>query len=287
MDTERDKGRERGHHADRRADGNRRVRADSNLVAALGIAASSGDALTRPLKTAEKVARDLVHDIVAEALAPGAPLPPESKLLERYGTSRESLREALRLLEEKGLIRIRRGPSGGTTVGEVDPASLGRISTLFYHLAGATYAELLDAWARCEAMLAELAARNSDHEAVRSALAPLLHSKIRSHSPQEELDAFIEAHTNFHSTVARLSGNRVLELTLQTMGRIATHHVIVNSDPRRAAALLEADHLEIARAIDAGDAEAARESMDEHIRRVGDVFRNQFGPELDDYIEWR
>ena len=93
-------------------------------------------------------------------------------MLEQYGVSRESLREGLRLLEVQGLISIRRGPGGGPIVGSVDPANLGRISTLYYHLAGATYAELFDAWEAAEIAIAELAARNPDRRAVRAAMAP-------------------------------------------------------------------------------------------------------------------
>ena len=97
-------------------------------------------------------------------------------MLQQYGVSRETLREALRLLEVQGLISIRRGPGGGPIVGTVDPANLGRTSTLYYHLAGATYAELFEAWIVCDRMLAELAATNPDRAAVRAAMAPFLHA---------------------------------------------------------------------------------------------------------------
>ena len=93
-------------------------------------------------------------------------------MLEEYGVSRESLREGLRLLEVQGLITIRRGPGGGPSVGHVDPANLGRVSTLFYHLAGGTYAELFEAWILTEPILAERAARNEDRDAVKKAMAP-------------------------------------------------------------------------------------------------------------------
>ena len=103
-----------------------------------------------------------MHDIVTAGLQTGDGLPPEAAMLEHYKVSRESLREGLRLLEVQGLISIRRGPGGGPMVGTVDPANLGRVSTLFYHLAGATYRELFEAWVLAESMLAERAARNPD-----------------------------------------------------------------------------------------------------------------------------
>src|SRR5512134_2349996 len=134
----------------------------------------AGSTVLRPLKTSETVARDIVHYVVAGGLGNGDSLPSEARMLEQYGVSRESLREGLRLLEVQGLITIRRGPGGGPSVGQVDPANLGRVSTLFYQLAGGTYAELFEAWTITEPILAELAARNEDRETVRRAMAPFV-----------------------------------------------------------------------------------------------------------------
>ena len=125
----------------------------------------------RSLKASEGVARDIVDDIVVRRLREGDGLPSESAMLQHYGVSRETLREGLRLLEVQGLISIRRGPGGGPIVGTIDPASLGRTSTLYFHLAGATYAELFDAWVVCERVIADLAASNPDRAAVREAMA--------------------------------------------------------------------------------------------------------------------
>ena len=133
----------------------------------------TGTTVLRPLKTSESVARDIVQDVVAD-LGEGDSLPSEARMLEQYGVSRESLREGLRLLEAQGLITLRRGPGGGPVVGTVDPANLGRVSTLYYYLVGANYGELFEAWAVAEGYLAERAARNEDRELVRTTLEPYL-----------------------------------------------------------------------------------------------------------------
>jgi GntR family transcriptional regulator, transcriptional repressor for pyruvate dehydrogenase complex len=245
---------------------------------------ASTDAATRPLKTAETVARDVVHDIVRNDLQTGSSLPSEAAMLEQYGVSRESLREGLRLLEAQGLITIRRGPGGGPVVGQVDPANLGRISTLYYHLAGATYAELFDAWVLTEATLAELAARNPDRRRVREVLRPLVDDGA---DDETDVEKFVVMHTEFHATVASLAGNRVLELTLQTMGRIVTHHIVVNADPRDARSTIAHDHRDIARAVMAGHANKARDLMGEHIHGVAELYRTQIGDQMGDLIEWK
>jgi hypothetical protein len=134
----------------------------------------AGTTVLRPLKTSETVARDIVHSVVTGGLGQGDSLPSEARMLEQYGVSRESLREGLRLLEAQVLITLRRGPGGGPVVGTVDPANLGRASTLYYHLVGATYGELFEAWAVAEGYLAERAARNEDRALVRATLEPYL-----------------------------------------------------------------------------------------------------------------
>ena len=243
--------------------------------------------LTRPLKTSEQVARDVVHDIIAQGLRPGQSLPPEAAMLEHYGVSRESLREGLRLLEVQGLITIRRGPGGGPVVGTVDPANLGRVSTLYFHMAGATYKELFDVWMMAESILAERAARNRDIDARTAAMAPYLEEEpVNVHSAPAAVEAFVRAHTLFHCAVASLVDNRVLELTMQTMGQIVSHHVAIEADPRELRGVLEQDHLKIARAIVAGHANRARSLMDEHIAGVARLNAERLGPKMDELIEW-
>lgn len=67
-------------------------------------------------KTAELVATEIRHEILAGSLRPGDRLPPETSLMNSFGVSRPSLREALRLLEAEELLDIRRGSRGGAVV---------------------------------------------------------------------------------------------------------------------------------------------------------------------------
>jgi GntR family transcriptional repressor for pyruvate dehydrogenase complex len=247
---------------------------------------AGGGALNRPLKTSETVARDIVHDIVTRGLKTGDRLSSEAAMLEQYGVSRESLREGLRLLEVQGLIAIRRGPGGGPSVGNVDPANLGRISTLFYQLAGGTYAELFDAWVVAESILAERAARNEDRAAVAAAMEPFW-TPPPPHQPETDVLDFVQSHTHFHGIVGYFAHNRVLELMLQTVGQIVTHHFIINADPRDVEDEIDRDHAQIARAIAAGRPSSARRLMEAHIQGLVDFCREQMGDQMDDFIEWR
>lgn len=262
--------------------GGQRMATGSGGKGCLPITGTAG--LLRPLKTSETIARDVVHDIVERGLGTGDGLPHEAAMLDLYGVSRESLREALRLLEVQGLITIRRGPGGGPSVGEVSPANLGRTASLYFHLVGATYGELLDAWVLAESTLTDLAARQPDRERVRAAMAPYLGDLPAG---DDEMAEFVRTRTQFHTVVASLADNKPLELMLLSVGQIVTHQFIGVADPREVHDRVDEDHALLARAITAGHAKRARELMEGHIRHVADFYAERLGDRITDYVEWR
>jgi DNA-binding FadR family transcriptional regulator len=236
----------------------------------------------RPDKIAEVVARDLIHDLVSRNCRPGDSLDSEQAMLAHYGVSRESLREALRLLEVQGLITIRRGPGGGAFVGTVNPSNLGRTASLYYHLAGATYRELFEAWALGEAMLARLAASNPE-----AMLRRRLMERYLTDPHVQAFDQMVERHPGFHASVGALAGNRVLEISLRAHGLLlADHYLALIDQPRDTSALhVEQDHGAIAAAIVAGDAAQAEQLMAAHVRHVNDIFETD-GLRADDKVTW-
>ena len=69
--------------------------------------------VVRAPKTGELIATHLRRQIVRGELRPGETLPAESQLMEQFGVSRPTLREAFRILESEPLISVRRGSRGG------------------------------------------------------------------------------------------------------------------------------------------------------------------------------
>ena len=250
-----------------------------------GIPIAAGGSVLRPLKAGEVVARDVLHGISADGLQPGDSLPSESQMLEQYGVSRESLREGLRLLEVQGMISIRRGPGGGPVVGTVDPASLGRMEALFYHLAGATYGELFEAWLLAESTLARLAATNPDSALREQMMSPYLSGDAPG-GEHIDLEIYMSGHEGFHGAVSRLAGNRILQLTFRAYSQVVAHHLAVIGDVRRYHQQLVDDHLCLAGVIVQGDGEAASTLMHEHLSHVIAINRREHGPLLEGAVGW-
>jgi len=238
---------------------------------------------SRPLKRSELVAVNLVRDIGAAGLQVGDRLPDEASMLAQYAVSRESLREALRILEVQGLITIHRGPGGGPKVAGIDPAYLARTATLYFHLSGATYDEMFETWLMIEPAVAEKVAALPDRQHVRRSLEPF----IAELSADVELEEFFTMSTGFHAELAKLSGNRVLGLLVQAIGHIVVDHIMLDLDPVQERTTIERDHRAIAEAIAAGRTQKARTLMSAHIATMIDIYRRSWPARMREIVEWR
>src|SRR4030095_16201164 len=96
-------------------------------------------------KTAELVASQLRRQIVRGDLKEGDALPPESALMEQFGVSRPTLREAFRVLESEALISVRRGARGGARVHTPNGDVAARYAGLVLQFRGATLADVYEA----------------------------------------------------------------------------------------------------------------------------------------------
>jgi len=238
---------------------------------------------SRPLKKSELVAVDLVRDIGAAGLQVGDRLPDEASMLTQYGVSRDSLREALRILEVQGLITIHRGPGGGPKVAGIDPAYLARTATLYFHLSGATYDEMFETWFMIEPAVAEKVAALPDRPRVRRSLEPF----IAELPPDVDAGVFFAMSTGFHAELAKLSGNRVLGLMVQAIGHTVVDHIMLDLDPVQERRTIERDHRKIAEAITAGRTQKARNLMSAHIATMIEIYRRSWPTRMGEIIEWR
>jgi GntR family transcriptional regulator, transcriptional repressor for pyruvate dehydrogenase complex len=240
------------------------------------------DVDARSLKTSEIVAQRVVADIVRNQLRIGERLPAESEMLEQYGVSRESLREGLRLLETQGFLTIRRGPGGGPVVAGVDPRNLARMSTLYYHLAGANYQELFDTWLTLEPVVVRQVAETIDRDVKRAALEPFF-----PRADDTEREHFMSTSNGFHAALANLSGNRVLTLMLQAISHIVNDHVIRDLDPLNERDEISHDHAEIGQAVIDGKGARAHRLAAEHIQHIVDHYRTNYPDAVDELVAWR
>src|SRR6266446_10325123 len=109
-----------------------------------------------------RVSAAIVHRIKDQIskgrLVAGHKLPAEREMARRFKTSRVSVREAYRSLEELGLLRIRRGAEGGAFIAQFDHEPVRRSLSLVLGLGNTSHSEVTEARMLIEPSIARLAA---------------------------------------------------------------------------------------------------------------------------------
>lgn len=240
-------------------------------------------ASSRSVKLAEQIARDIAESIFRRELAPGSKLPSERVMLDQFGVSRGTLREALRILEVQGLLVVRVGPAGGPVVAAMTAEDFQRMSSLHYKAAGATVEQLWQARVEVEPVLARLAAEKGEPAAMIE-LDALLESAKRVNL---ENDAeFIRIGSNFHRQIARASCNPILDLVARSLGEMTAH---LNSSGVFAAeqrSSVQHDHQTIVRAIIAGNSTKAERLMRVHMGEMLASHSERFSGSLDTILPY-
>jgi len=210
-----------------------------------------------PLKPApslvEQVCSRLARQLRDEVDSGDDRLPPERLMAERLGVSRTVLREATKRLELQGLLEIRHG-SGIRAVNRLHKPLSGSLSILLPELPE-RLRQLSEARAAIEPELARqaaLKAKAGDVKQLRS-----IHERLLA---AETHDEAVEADIDFHRTLARIAGNEILKLMLESLadlGRESRRVTIGNVGRQRAID----HHAAILNAVAAHDANAAAKAV--------------------------
>ena len=207
-------------------------------------------------RSCDILADRLQQSIVDGIYPPGALLPTERELVGGTGLSRGSVREALRILQARGLVSTRAGRYGGSIVVEPSDATLGSHIQRFARVRGVSLASLVDARRALAPMIAFLAARNrTDEDLARlNAIAARL-----DEAAADDLPRFLQENANWHIALAEASHNDLLRAFMASISGLMLDasriENFASDDVRR---LVTIAHRRILRAIEQQDAEAAR-----------------------------
>ncbi|GAA1289847.1 FadR/GntR family transcriptional regulator [Saccharothrix xinjiangensis] len=216
------------------------------------------DALFRPVRAGnafEETVERLVRAIRLGAVGPGERLPAERELAGRLGVSRVTLREAIRSLQDAGYVESRRGRYGGTFVTSPPPAPApgGRVPA-------EDLADALTLRAAVEAGAAECAAdRALDPVERRNLLARLAECRDAA------LEEYRRRDSRLHLAIAEATGSS--SLTAVVADARARVNELLDRIPLLPPNLAHSNeqHEGIVGHILAGDGEAARRAMAEHL----------------------
>ncbi|HVW41809.1 MAG TPA: FadR/GntR family transcriptional regulator [Amycolatopsis sp.] len=234
----------------------------------------------RAPKTAEIIAGSIRKQIVSGELNEGDTLPSEIELMQQFGVSRPTLREAFRILEAEALVSIRRGSRGGAQVTAPSLSVASRYVGLLLQMSGTTIGEVYEARALLEPIAASLLAARRTPDVIKqlTAVVDRMNGLKAAFENGTETDASTQAKWSglswrFHELVVECTGNRALAAQWGVLRDVMRTHI--NSQVARSWEQPEMretlrktvrSYARLIKLVDAGDAAGAEQHWRTHMR---------------------
>jgi DNA-binding FadR family transcriptional regulator len=218
----------------------------------------------RPARFASVVVEELANEIIRGTLADGEVLPTESVLCEQFGFSRTVIREALKMLEERGLVRVEQGR--GTTVQPrdmwnlLDPVVL-RLALVYDH-----DLTLLDDLVEVRMLLEREMAGAAAARLTGDELAVLAETIDELEAAYDDYERFRTFDQRFHAIIMKASGNQVGLTIVRAIHRHGdVTPPLAGVTTRSQLERTTREHRGIYEALSAGDGELAGDRIAAHI----------------------
>lgn len=189
----------------------------------------------------------------------------EEALLERYGVGRALFREAIRVVEQHQVAKMRRGPRGGLIVTAPDASAVADAMAVYLRYSGTTVRQLMEVRALIEPLAAEAAASHITEKGIVR-----IRGIVDTAASGEQLrEGFFDP---LHSGIAELSGNYALALFLDVVNSLLNQIVLSRvTDDRLDLEALRDVHMDLAAAVMGGDAAKAGELARSHVHHLIDL----------------
>ena len=222
----------------------------------------------RTRRTFEEAAEQIAHKVRTGDLRVGDKLPGERALAVQMEISRPTLREAVRILVEAGLLEVRRGPGGGMFVAaDVVPVELVRQKST---MRVGEVAAVLEARRLVEPRVAQLAAvraTEDDFLALERSIEAMRRICERGYTPEDE-DRFLQLDVQFHLALARAAANPTVEELMRTLiRRLEIARDMAMHAPAVPEWTIEVHERTLA-AVRSGDLAEVEAVMDEHLGQL-------------------
>lgn len=219
------------------------------------------------IKVFEQIAVQIEKRILSGELRSGDRLPTERELAEQFQASRTAVREAMKILAQKGLVEMR--PGRGTIVIDGAPEamqnSIGLVMKLQVGEVGGSdnLVEVREIFETEIAALAAARAKGEEIAAMREAIRVMDESL-------NDADAYIAADNQFHQALAKATQNSLILILIDSivnpLSEQRKHVFAVEGGPQRG----QFHHRRILESIIRRDPESARAAMRAHLQQVRD-----------------
>ena len=223
----------------------------------------------------QNIVDQIENAIIDDRYKAGDRLPSTSELQKMLGTSLGTLREALRVLEQKGLIETRLGVKGGAFVRESTTGPIREGLDLLIRQRKIPYQDVAEFRIVVECGLLRLVAEKITKKEIAELRGQLLKLKTSADKGTDAWDEYVAVEVEMRKLLMRLAGNHMYEAVL-----IPIHENLYAYDlPREKADPPGAyrDWCEIVDAIERRDADRAVAVIEAHISKYASLIAEIYG----------
>jgi len=225
-----------------------------------------------------RVFQDVVEQIQAAIingrLVPGAKLPPERELKDTFNTSRGTLREALRVLEQKGLIEIKLGVTGGAIVKRIDAEPIVESLALLIRSGGVSLEHLAEFRIKIEGSIMELAALRATKKDITE--LETMFNQAKTYYEKNDWENFLKTDEKMHTYIGTMTRNPVFQFVQKSI-HDNIHQYYAEYLPMNKERTLEnlTDFERIIDAMKIKDARTAAAIIMDHVKRFSDKMQTK------------
>jgi len=213
----------------------------------------------------EEIADQIRKELSDRRLRAGDRLPPERTLAEQFGVSRNTLREALRSLENAGLLRLQKGASGGAFVRESTGEAIITGLRDMFHLGAISPEHLTEARVLIESIVVRAACERATPEDIEALNANI---SLAEGASRDKRDFYDQAaiHLEFHRIIARATKNPVMVIVMEALVDVMQHFIREIGQQRNPWVI--PSRRRFMRHLEAGESDKAVAEMEQHLDRL-------------------
>ena len=230
----------------------------------------------KKIKSYQNVVDQIQSAICDGSLKDGDKLPSEMKLTKMFDTSRGTIREALRVLEQKGLISVKTGVKGGPIVKEANTRPMSESIALLIRHQKVSLHHLAQFRKILEGHIAAQTALMAGKNEISQLKAILKEAKMHIKTKPSGWEEFHKMDATFHMVLAKIAKNPLIEANLQSIHdniQIYFNKYLPFSD----ALLMDnyEDLCKIVEAVENKNSLAARQLAETHVTKFNDLMEER------------
>lgn len=233
------------------------------------------DRIGRSKNLYEQAVKTIKDAILSGRYRSGESLPNETALAEQLGVSRPVVREALKSLQSRGLLEVRRGTKGGAYVKELDHLAFGEDFADLIRLRAITVEHMAQARLFLEPEIIRLAAMNATHQDLAD-----MEELLSEYRATSDKDKQVSLNAVFHKLLGRASGNPLYSILMETIMDF-TERFVRTIKPVTRIIHNDSEHREMFEAVKDRNSDRAAEIARRHIADIVDKMRKLEGTYLE------